>query len=745
MPDVHRWLAGLCAAWLLACGVGWTAERAAEPMAGVFVTYRDGDGPKAVVVVRREAGIAVAWKPGEAAHPRLRGESGGVRWEGGLKVLRRGTYRFSVRLRGRFRLEVAGKQVLDAEVKDERPTLRESGDVELPTGTHRLVAEFTRRSGRALVELMWASPHFRREPIPYDCLECDPLRAPAQWTEDARAERGRVLAEEHGCVRCHLSTIDNPIAGGMAARSGPDLSQVGRRVRPGWLMRWLGSPDELRPGAVMPRMFGADEAGRVERYAVTRYLISLGGPLRENEQSLPREQMQDSAMRGERLYQRIGCSVCHGAPGSVDTRAKREMRTSGFFTPPRVVPLFGLGSKTTPERLAEYLKDPLAIDPGGRMPNMLLTRREAEDLARFLCRSKAEGVSDELPATPKTEQMLAAFRRVDNRADELAEFKRLPADRQWVDLGKRIVIDRGCNNCHTIAPEGQPFASVQASASLEDLQNPDRWESGCLAETATKRGHAPGFAFRAEERRQLRAFLRAGLNGAGSPAPAHAARADLQRFNCLACHRRAGDGGLSAAVLARLLRIQKTEDAEAVSPPPLTGVGHKVRTPWLRQVLTDAGRARPWMALRMPQFGAANIGRLLEGLAALEGTESDDAIHKVPTTDAVIEAGRSLVGSKGLGCIACHDLAGIASTGTRGPDLARMTQRVRYDWYRRWLEQPQRLQPGTRMPTVFPEGKSLLEKVLDGRADAQADALWSYLSLGPSLPLPAGVERPKQR
>ena len=45
-----------------------------------------------------------------------------------------------------------------------------------------------------------------------------------------------------------------------------------------------------------------------------------------------------------------------------------------------------------------------------------------------------------------------------------------------------------------------------------------------------------------------------------------------------------------------------------------------------------------------------------------------------------------------------------------------------------------------RMPSVFTDGKSLLTTVLDGRPDSQADAMWAYLSLGPGLPLPAGLE-----
>jgi hypothetical protein len=47
------------------------------------------------------------------------------------------------------------------------------------------------------------------------------------------------------------------------------------------------------------------------------------------------------------------------------------------------------------------------------------------------------------------------------------------------------------------------------------------------------------------------------------------------------------------------------------------------------------------------------------------------------------------------------------------------------------------------MPTVFPDGKSLLDNILGGNPDAQAEAMWGYLALGPTLPLPEGLEPPK--
>jgi cytochrome c2 len=399
--------------------------------------------------------------------------------------------------------------------------------------------------------------------------------------------------------------------------------------------------------------------------------------------------------------------------------------------------LSGLGNKTTVTKLTAYLTNPLAVDPSGRMPHLLLQQNEAQDIAHYLCQ---DGAETKLPDRPAQESLVAAFKRTDDRKDELAAFLKLPADAQVIDLGKRVVIEKGCNNCHTIAPGGKPFASVLASTSFDGLKTAEAQRRGCLALVPAADGRAPWFPFTVNERDSVRLFLTEGTAGAGSPAPAFAARVALHRFNCLACHARDGEGGLGAGLVEELRKYEKAENAEAVLPPPLTGVAHKLRTPWMRAVLTEARRARPWMGLRMPQFGSANVGKLPEALAALEGAEPDDKPHVVSLTSAKVAAGRQLVGKSAFGCVSCHDLAGIPSGGTRGPDLASMDQRVRYDWYRNWLEQPQRLSPGTRMPSVFTGGKSLVETVLAGSGDAQAEAIWAYLSLGPGLPLPDGLD-----
>ncbi|HVS36716.1 MAG TPA: c-type cytochrome [Gemmataceae bacterium] len=726
--------AALALIGVLACRGGAAAPDAEDLRRGLVTVFQDELTPP-TEVVRLEPTIALALQAGESAHPALT-PGGTAAWTGYINVLRGGTYRFSLNLRGKFRLTLDGKEAAAGAVEADKPQLIEGPELRLDSGVHRLSAEYTRPIGAARVEVSWKGPGFRTEPLPYEALGYLPKEAPARLAVQAKIDQGRFLAEEHSCVKCHGADV-NRMAKTLTFRPGPDLSKIGGRVRAGWIEAWLQDPNKIRPGAAMPALFAADADGSVERYAVAHYLASLGGPVAENPKPPSKKDAAQSAARGEQLFSTIGCAACHSDEKKDKGDAKKEIGLPFIVAQAAHFSLTGLASKTTPEKLAEYLQNPLATDPSGRMPHMALTQAEAADLAHYLCQSEDRGAQPELPDAPAAEALLAALKRAGAAAAEVAALEKAPAAAQADDLGKRLVVVKGCVNCHTIAPGGKPIAVATA---FTDLPNLGRNSSiGCLADQASKRGKAPAFAFGDADREALRAFIDDGLVGAGTPAPAFAARETIRQMNCLACHNRDGEGGLSTDAVAQLRKFANAENAEAVAPPTLTGVARKLRTPWMKQVLTTGARARPWMSLRMPQFGEANVGRMPEKLAALEGTEPEDDAQKTPLSAAKIEAGRTLIGKNAFGCISCHDLAGIANTGTRGPDLVGMNQRVRYDWYLRWMEQPQRMQPGTRMPQVFLDGKSLVPGVLNGDAPAQADAVWGYLSLGPGLPLPDGM------
>jgi cytochrome c551/c552 len=727
------WPAALAAAFalpLLATPAPAQAVDADDLRPGLIATYRDPARERPVEVVRLEPTPAVSLGAGEAAHPRLSAAGGSARWDGYVKVLRAGPYRFAATLRGKVRVTVAGKPVLEGESSAAAPVTVEGAEVSLTAGALPVLVEFTRLPGPARMELRWWTPFSRDEPPAFDQFGHLPPQAGPAFNRDRLADQGRLVAEEHGCVNCHRPAASDKLALGLTSRQGPDLRQVGGRVYAGWLYRWLLDPHALRPATVMPRLFAGDEAGRTEAYAVARYLTSLGGPLKPVPAFTLSKEENRSADRGRETFVRVGCVACHR-----DATPAQAADAPSFYDTPTTYPLGTVGNKMTPDRLAAYLSNPHATDPGGRMPNMLLQGTEATDLARFLGRSRDLDFSANLPDAPAAERQQAAWKRLKPTDEDEKAFRKLSDGARWVELGRRLATAKGCANCHQTEPAVKPLAAP----ALAGIRHTDG--KGCLAAKPT--APTPVYGLSAPQREAVAAFLDRGLDGAGSPAPTFQAHAAVNRFGCLNCHQRDGQGGLSVELTEQLRRSEKAENQDAVTPPPLTGVGHKLRTPWLKQVLTGGGRARPWMGLRMPQYGEANVGFLAVALCQAEGSAADDTVYQPKLTTAAVSAGRQLIGRGGFSCVSCHDIAGQPNSGTRGPDLATTTQRVRHDWYRRWLEQPQRMQPGTRMPTVFPDGRSPLAAVLGGSADAQAEAMWAYCSLGPGLPLPEGLEPPK--
>jgi hypothetical protein len=72
------------------------------------------------------------------------------------------------------------------------------------------------------------------------------------------------------------------------------------------------------------------------------------------------------------------------------------------------------------------------------------------------------------------------------------------------------------------------------------------------------------------------------------------------------------------------------------------------------------------------------------------------------------------------------------------PDLALARHRLNPDWIIRWLKDPQKVQPGTKMPSFYPGGP---DDILGGKEDKQIEALRDYIMMlgrdGGSAPRPA--------
>jgi hypothetical protein len=58
------------------------------------------------------------------------------------------------------------------------------------------------------------------------------------------------------------------------------------------------------------------------------------------------------------------------------------------------------------------------------------------------------------------------------------------------------------------------------------------------------------------------------------------------------------------------------------------------------------------------------------------------------------------------------------------PDLALARQRLNPNWIIKWLKDPQKVQPGTKMPSFYPGGP---DDILGGKEDLQVEALRDYI------------------
>ena len=298
--------------------------------------------------------------------------------------------------------------------------------------------------------------------------------------------------------------------------------------------------------------------------------------------------------------------------------------------------------------------------------------------------------------------------------------------------GRRLYAQLNCASCH------DPKPPMSAAPPLGAVRGAD----GCLSDTPP--ATAPDYYLNGPQRAALQQALTS-LNRAtlAAPTPQQRVAHTMASFNCTACHVRDGAGGVTPERDAFFSSNGEDLGDEGRLPPRLDGVGDRLKPAWLRTVLVQGASVRPYLNTRMPQFGAVNVGHLTDLFVALDRTQpvrpSREARPDSPSVQ--LDAGRTLVGTGGLSCIACHRFNRQPAQALSVIDLVTATERLNEDWFRRFLRDPNRFHPGTRMPAFWPGGTSSLPAVLGGDTDRQHAALWAYLSGGSRAKFPEGMNR----
>ena len=557
----------------------------------------------------------------------------------------------------------------------------------------------------------WERPMLRGAFTESTCARCHTaeLQIPGAPTYNL----GRRLFQQRRCFGCHAGTRGDP-----GYPAGPSLAHLRHKTSAALVRAWLLDPPGLRPGTRMPRFWskprGPGSVARQEVIAITAYLGSLQPPRPLT--AAPAAAAPGLARQGQQLFGQLGCRGCHVLDPVKERDAPAEERHGPA--------LARIGDKASPRWLAAWLADPRKVWSRARMPDLRLKAAERAALVAFLSTQDRRlpaaqrgwpaaspalieqgraAVSrhgcagcHELPGMPKGAQLTAG--------PELSTFGDRTADRlEWGDARGVVRCDElSALECWTVTKIRQPR---RTSSARVKLAMPDhkltRREARALAVFVLS--HRSDTAPQAARR---------------VPPPAEqvlqAGEALLDRFNCRGCHEVGRlampdldqDGDL---VGTRYLpfggQLRRHLAQRALAPPSLTFAGEKFQYPWLHDYLGQPTRLRPWLKARMPSFAfTADQRRQLVRYLARRSQRGYpfQQIDRAPVAPADRPDARWLFAK--MQCYKCHQVSSVKGLklADLAPDLALSHRRLQPGWIRRWIKDPQQLQPGTKMPSYFP-------------------------------------------
>jgi mono/diheme cytochrome c family protein len=279
---------------------------------------------------------------------------------------------------------------------------------------------------------------------------------PVQPVSLGESLRGKKLYEDLDCLACHYG-----------GEFSPDLTNLGRKVRPDWLKAYVAKPQDYHSGIVMPS-FRLTES---ETQHMTAYL--LGRTVLPNDVPF----QGGSRAKGRALAEAKTCTSCHQMPGLRATE-KRPLTH-------------------VPPALQKGLEGVLA----GR-----------EDLNAVLhpTLSRTMRYGWELEEEARIAEALLALPSQSPRSQAPGQ---KPEDRVLSE-GRRIVNKYNCRGCHTIEGRGESFAPV---LDIEGLRVTEGWLSHFLAGPKELRpdhpGRMPSFPLKAGEIESLLAYFQAIADG----------------------------------------------------------------------------------------------------------------------------------------------------------------------------------------------------------------------------------------
>ncbi len=504
----------------------------------------------------------------------------------------------------------------------------------------------------------WLKPMHRGKIAQSSCIKCHNKDEKLIGGEDLA--KGIALFEGLGCYGCHET---QGFGEDLDSMIGPDLTEIGSKVNPGWLLAWLKNPKHFRPSTRMPD-FRLEEK---DAMAITSYLWQNSEGFEPGE---PEEFDDETIDEGAYLYESIGCLACHS-----------EIEEDGRVHGPN---LSRIGDKANYEYLVSWLLSPKAHQPKTRMPDMKLDEEDAQYVASFLMSLKGEAGYEDVSGsewlrdkeTAKTgEELIGRYgcfgchkimgmegmSKIGVELDEIGS-KHI----HLFDFGlleKEILKEAGLGNAH------ENISAARRAWITAKLSDPRRFDKGRYKRPKDKL-KMPDFGLSAEEIETL-SILLTGMKEDKLPESYIAKLNDekryliegkrvIDKYNCMGCHqltidtlymksgivvkgmvkleeeeslffqlwidneglgRKAGDtiqianeeierreaskgGDIGQYIIDYHVEVEGSiaEEAKVYTPPVLYREGAKVQSAWLFDFLKEPVTLRPWLEVRMPLF-----------------------------------------------------------------------------------------------------------------------------------------------
>ncbi|MGE5306338.1 MAG: c-type cytochrome [Alphaproteobacteria bacterium] len=575
----------------------------------------------------------------------------------------------------------------------------------------------------------WETPLLRGAKVQSSCTSChlDVQKFP----EAPLLTQGQILFEQVGCTGCHLAKgYEN------MPKIGPSLTKISAKVDPSWMVRWIENPHKFRSRTRMPNF----DLKENDATAIGAFLWSISkqdGDQWTQEHPLPagyREGDAGEIARGKQLTETIGCKGCHGF-------AEGEFTTTIGKAKDLVPNLKDVAAKVGPQWAYNWIKNPRGYSPDTRMPSLRLSDDEALAITSYLMTLGAKSAP-------------------------IAGIQEKFADPNNIKRGEALVRKWGCFGCHEIKgmeKESRIGAELSTfgSKTLEELffgnhtDIKETWDDWTYNKLKTPRTYAterieqlmPQFDLTDDDIKALRVLL-AGFRERKVAKRYQADQSDrvvqvvegrrlMHQYNCIGCHEIEKRGGF--------IRKYYTDNPNS-APPSLNGEGEKLQSSWFFSFIKAPFSLRPWLHIRMPTFGlsdqdANQLVSYFNGLSKVEIPYAYIDDKKIPPEN--LDAARVLISKDYFNCFSCHQQGDKKPEGSPegwAPDLTLARQRLNPNWILKWLQDPQKVQPGTKMPSFYPGGP---DNVLGGKDDKQIEALRDYLmSIGRGAPTTVTAKPP---